>query len=83
MRMAVKTSPTTAPSPFTVARNDERERAAGGFTLSVLAGETAIGRTGFIRWCAGKFSVPSPRRLLDYFGPDATPAAYASVPIAE
>ena len=46
MRMAVKTLPITAAPPFTVARINERD-GADGFTLSVLAGETALGRTGF------------------------------------
>ena len=51
MRMAVKTSPITAAPPFSVHLTGERER-ADGFTLSVLAGETALGRTGLTRWCA-------------------------------
>jgi hypothetical protein len=55
------------------------ERAA--FILSVLAGETVLGWTGFTRWCAAKFTVPPLRPLLDYFGPDTTPAAYARVAI--
>ena len=46
MRMAVKTSPITAAPPFSVHLTGERER-ADGFTLSMLAGETALGRTGF------------------------------------
>ena len=54
------------------------ERAA--FILSVLAGETVLGWTGFSRRCARSMPfLPSP--LLNYFGLDPTPAAYASVAI--
>jgi len=82
MRMAVKTSPITAAPPFSVYLTGERER-ADGFTVSVLAGETALGWTGFARRCARlcRFTVPPLSPLLDYFGLDTTPAAYASVAI--
>ena len=56
MRMAVKTSPITAAPPFSVHLTGERER-ADGFTLSVLAGETALGWTGFARRCASEYTV--------------------------
>ena len=83
MRMAVKTSPITAAPPFSVHLRGERER-ADGFTLSVLAGETVLGRTGFARWCASEYTVSpfhpiSP--LLGHFGPEPTPATFASVAI--
>ena len=47
------------------------------FTLSVLAGETALGPTGFTRWCASEYAVLPLRPLLDYA--DATPALSSSV----
>ena len=81
MRMAVKTSPITAAPPFSVHLTGERER-AGGFTLSVLAGETAsvlagetasvlagetaLGRTGFARWYASEYTVLPFNRLVRF-----------------
>ena len=43
MGMAVKTSPTTAPRSFTVARNNERERATAPISLSKER-EQGVGR---------------------------------------
>ena len=77
MRMAVKTSPITAAPPFSVHLTGERER-ADGFTLSPLAGEPALGRTGFARRCVSEYAVLP---LLGHFGPEPTPATFASVAI--
>ena len=75
--MAVKTSPITAAPPFSVHLTGERER-ADGFTLSVSASEAALGRTGFTRWCVSEYAV---LQLLGHFGPEPTPATFASVAI--
>jgi hypothetical protein len=64
--------------------SEARNKCACVIALSVLAGETALGRTGFTRRRASEyaaFTVPPLRPILDYFGPDTTPAAYARVAI--
>ena len=65
----------------TFAPKNERERVT--FTRSVLAGETALGPTGFTRWCASEYAIlrSTLSPLLDYFGPGTTPAPNASVVI--
>jgi len=79
MRIAVKLRQSLLRRHFTVAPNGDCERAVV-FTLSVLASETALGRS----------MVPEPvcrlypaalSPLLDHFGPDTTSAARASVAI--
>ncbi len=61
----------------------EARQRTDGFRLSVLPGETALGRTGFTRRCASvgwRFTVQPPlESAFGLFRPDLTPAALAAI----
>ena len=86
MGTAVKTSPITAAPPFTVAPNNERER-ADGFTLISVSGRNRVRTDRFHSMGREKYAVLPfrPSSALDYFGlitisKWATPSGLATSP---